>query len=304
MMKFYIMEEEQLNKETVMKQLNEMTLLDRFLFSEVMEDPEVSQIILEVIFGTEIRLLERPQAEKEFHKTPADRSIRIDVYAKDEDGNVYDTEVQRQGKGNLPKRSRLYQGLIDSTLLPPGILDFNEMKNCYVIIITPFDILGLSYYCYTFRMRCDEAPEKSLEDGGIRIFLNTRGTIRNSVSPELVELLHYIENVNGETEVTFESGRLERLHKRIQVIRNSKEIGVKYMQRWEERLLDREEARAEGTLLKLISIIRKMKNKGMDTGAMIELLEEDEAVVLQIYHLICEYPDSTDETIYQKLVLS
>jgi len=28
MMKFYIMEEEQLNKETVMKQLNEMTLLD------------------------------------------------------------------------------------------------------------------------------------------------------------------------------------------------------------------------------------------------------------------------------------
>jgi len=230
--------------------------------------------------------------------------IRIDVYAKDEEGNVYDTEVQRQGKGNLPKRSRLYQGLIDSTLLPPGILDFNEMKNCYVIIITPFDILGLSYYCYTFRMRCDEAPEKSLEDGGIRIFLNTRGTIRNSVSPELVELLHYIENVNGETEVTFESGRLERLHKRIQVIRNSKEIGVKYMQRWEERLLDREEARAEGTLLKLISIIRKMKNKGMDTGAMIELLEEDEAVVLQIYHLICEYPDSSDETINQKLVFS
>lgn len=156
-------------------------------------------------------------------------------------------------------------------------------------------------------MRCDEAPEKSLEDGGIRIFLNTRGTIRNSVSPELVELLHYIENVNGETEVTFESGRLERLHKRIQVIRNSKEIGVKYMQRWEERLLDREEGIAEEKarmLLKGISIIRKMKNKGMDTEAILELLAEDEAVVLQIYHLICEYPDSSDETINQKLVFS
>ena len=86
---------------------------------------------------------------------------------------------------------------------------------------------------------------------------------------------------------------------------------MKYMQRWEERLLDREEAREEAIaeekarmMLKWISTIRKMKNKGMDAEAIFELLEEDEAVVLQIYHLICEYPDSSDETINQKLVFS
>lgn len=82
-----------MNNETAMKQLKDLTLLDRFLFAQVIEDAQVYETILAIILGQEIVLSETPQAEKELRKTPQNRAIRIDVYARDLEGNVYDTEV-------------------------------------------------------------------------------------------------------------------------------------------------------------------------------------------------------------------
>jgi len=42
------------------------------------------------------------------------------------------------------------------------------------------------------------------------------------------------------------SERIKEIHKRISAIKSNEEIGVKYMQAWEEKLLDRQEARREG----------------------------------------------------------
>jgi hypothetical protein len=38
----------------------------------------------------------------------------------DEDDVIYEVEAQKENTHNLPKRSRLYQGIIDSKLLLPG----------------------------------------------------------------------------------------------------------------------------------------------------------------------------------------
>lgn len=53
---------------------------------------------------------------------------KIDVYALEEDDIVYDAEPQKTNTKNFPKRSRLYQGLIDSNLLPLGSIDFNALN--------------------------------------------------------------------------------------------------------------------------------------------------------------------------------
>ena len=66
------------------KTLEELTLLDRFLFAEVMDRPENMQILLEIIFSREMEL-EPPQTEKEVRKNPQKRSIRVDVWTMDED---------------------------------------------------------------------------------------------------------------------------------------------------------------------------------------------------------------------------
>ena len=61
-----------------------------------------------------------PQTEKEQRTSTDNRQIRLDVYAMDEDDVIYEVEAQKENTHNLLKRSRLYQGIIDSKLLPPG----------------------------------------------------------------------------------------------------------------------------------------------------------------------------------------
>lgn len=79
----------QLTLQESMKMLSEMTLLDRFLFSEVMSDPEAYTAALQIILGQdELRLLTPPQAEREVKTIPWLRSIRLDVYAVDEHGTI------------------------------------------------------------------------------------------------------------------------------------------------------------------------------------------------------------------------
>ena len=108
----------------VMKPLAELTLLDRFLFACVMEDRGTMELVLSIILGEEIHLAEQPQAEREMRTVPWLRSIRLDVYSVDEESRVYNAEVQKKNTGNLIKRSRFYQALIDSSLLAPGEIDF------------------------------------------------------------------------------------------------------------------------------------------------------------------------------------
>ena len=156
---------------------------------------------------------------------------------------------QKQNTFNLCKRSRYYQGLIDSKLLEPGQVDFNALGDTYIIIIAPFDLFGEGRYQYTFEMRCKENPEISLEDGAVRIFLNTRGQNPQDVSPELVELLSFIEHTNQTPADGYDSPKVRELQRQVSQIKSSEEIGVKFMQAWEERELDKKEAREEGRLL-------------------------------------------------------
>ena len=101
---------------------------------------------------------------------------------------------QKENTKNLPHRSRFYQALIDSKLLDPGEVDFSNMKDCYSIIIAPFDLFGRGLYQYTFQMTCAETGQP-LEDGATRIFLNTHGKNSEDISPELKELLYYMEHI-------------------------------------------------------------------------------------------------------------
>ena len=147
---------------------------------------------------------------------------------------------------NLPKRSRLYQSMIDSKLLEPGEKDFNKMNDVYIILIAPFDLFGEGKYMYTFQMTCQESFSVLLNDGATRIFLNTHGTNPEDVSPELVELLHYIENTTQDMADGCKSERIHKMQKRICSIKSSEEVSVKYMQRWEEMEMEKDKARAEG----------------------------------------------------------
>lgn len=96
-----------------MKKLQELTLFDKFLFDETMDIPEAHEAVLQIIFGDDnLKLLTPAQTEKEIRTAPWLRSIRLDVYAIDQEKRIYNTEAQKAEKKDLVKRSRFYQNLI------------------------------------------------------------------------------------------------------------------------------------------------------------------------------------------------
>ena len=271
-------------------QLKDLTLLDRFLFSETIEDPRNLQLILEIILGKEVLLKYLPQPEKEQKKSPLYRYIRVDVWSEDIYNTVYDVEVQKKDTRNLPRRSRFYQSLMDGRLLKPGESDFNQLKDICLIIIAPFDIFGYEKYQYTFEMRCREVPQLAMEDGATRIFLNTHGKNSEDVSPELVESLYYMEHSNQRTSVSYQSSRVRELQGNVNTIVENEEMGVRFMQAWEELLLERQEGREEGLQLgrkeglqlQLQNQIKKKLLKGQSVEQIAEALEETPERIQQL----------------------
>ncbi len=265
-----------------MKELKDLTLLDRFLFAEAVEDQETMEIILEIILGKEVILKHLPQAEKETRDFRWGKYVKLDVWANDIDDNVYDTEVQKQDTKDLPKRSRLYNGIIDSKLMKPGSKTYNALNDVFVIIIAPFDLFGKGLYKYTFEMMCEECPGIKLNDGATRIFLNTRGTDPTGVSDELIELLEYFEKTASKSESAASSEKIRKLQDKIDEIRSNEEIGERYMNYWEEVELAKQEAYEEGAEKTKKETALRMKEEGFDYEVIskITMLSKEEIEAL------------------------
>lgn len=282
------------------KSLQDLTLLDRFLFAEVMEDPKTFDNILSIILGEDISIKGRPQSEHENRTSPLKRQVRLDVWAEDETDAVYNIEAQKENTKNLPHRSRFYQALIDSKLLDPGEVDFSNMKDCYSIIIAPFDLFGRGLYQYTFQMTCAETGQP-LEDGATRIFLNTHGKNSEDISPELKELLYYMEHTTEE--ISCSTSRLQQIKNHVNIVKSSEEIGVKYMQEWEEKILEkrkaRAEGRAEGETFRLIQLIKKKIQKSKSFIQISDELEEEPDNIQSLYECISQNINLTTEEIYK-----
>lgn len=243
------------------KTLEELTLLDKFLFDETMDIPEAHEALLQIIFGTEkLHLLSPAQTEKEFRTAPWLRSIRVDVFSMDDAYQIYDTEMQAKYRDDLIKRSRYYQALIDSSLLAPGEADFNVLNNVFIIMIMPFDLFGQGKYCYTFTSSCREDRNLELADGGMRIFLNTKGTNDADVSSELVAFLHYVETLDENIADLPGNERVRKIHECVSRIKSSEEMGVKYMQSWEEKIIERQEGKAEGKAEDIMDLLMEFGN--------------------------------------------
>ena len=162
------------------------------------------------------------------------------------DETIYYTEMQKKNTGNLLKRSRYYQGQLDVSLLEPGSVDFNMLNDTCLILITPFDLFGKGLYRYTFSGVCEECSELKLRDGAARVFINTKGTNRNDFSQEFLDFMEYLMETTDQRAEKSSSERIREMHKEVKKIRASEKMGVKYMQKWEERVYDRLEGKAEG----------------------------------------------------------
>ena len=95
-------------------------------------------------------------------------------------------------------------------------------------------------------MRYDEITGLKLHDGATRIFLNTHGTDAEGVSEELIQLLRYFEKTTEENVAGSHSQKIENLQKRVEEIKQNEEVGIRYMNAFEEKMWERREGEMIG----------------------------------------------------------
>ena len=293
-------------EKNVATRLEDLNLINRFLFDEVMEDRESYQATVSILLGEDIELLAKPETEKELRVSPELREIRLDVVSMDRSGKLYYTEMQQKDTKNLRRRSRYYQAQLDVSLLAPGSKDFNLLNDSCLILVAPFDIFERGLYRYTFATFCKECPDLKLEDGATRVFINTRGKNKWVFSQEFLDFMEYLTNTTDEVAEKTESYRIKRIHEQVKRIRLSEKMGVKYMQLWEEKAYIREEGLeqglAEGRDKHLINIICKKLAKAKSLDQIADEVEES----LELVEKIClaaqkEAPAYDCNKIYMRL---
>ena len=230
------------------KTIQELNLSDDFLFAKVMADSEICRRVLEKILKVPIRKVEAPTTQRTIDLLFEGKGVRLDVYVNDDEGTVYNIEMQCSRKRNLPKRTRYYAGSIDLDLITAGE-DYINLKKAYVIFICTFDPFRDGRHIYTFENRCRENLSLSLGDESIKIFLNTRGTL-DDVDEEMKEFLAYVENTTDRFAAQAKSLLIRQIHRKVTEVKQNPKMEVEYMtlmQRDRENIeLGREEGRQEG----------------------------------------------------------
>ena len=219
---------------SINQKYSELEFSNAFMFSKVMKNRKLCKQLLEVILGVKIRRIVYQEEEKTLDHTVDSKSVRLDVYIEDDENTVYDVEMQTTNPGNLPKRSRYYQAMIDLNLLQKGE-NYNTLKKSYVIFICKNDIFKKGRHIYTFENICLQDKELHLNDEATKVFLNPVSDM-DDVDEELRNFLSYV--ASGEPVDTF----TQELMQEVEIARTNKDWEVEYMG-W---MADRQDAYNEG----------------------------------------------------------
>ncbi len=216
------------------KKLEELNMMDAFLFDVSTEKPEdaakIARTIVKRVMGHELQEI-TVENQKQFQGMDLwTRGIRMDLWVRenepDKDGanvvRLYDIEPNIY-EDDLPKRNRFYQAKADAKELPTGS-KFKQLPELIMIWILPYDPFGDDRMLYTVKNMVVENNKLVYNDGVLKFFLYTKG--KNGGSKELKDLLTYFEETTQDNAVDQE---LKEIQKIVGGIKESRETEDRYM---------------------------------------------------------------------------
>ena len=175
-------------------------------------------------------------------------------------------EMQNDSEGDdVRKRSRFYQGMIDTPILKSGKKTrYKHLPSTVIIFITQEDIFGKDRAKYTFSEQCEEEPDLPLGDGTKKIFLNMAS---KRGRPELISLLQYMKNTTLENpDIVVRDERILDLDRIVEEVKQSEE--------WEAVKMNLLEIGIEkGIEQSRTEIIRNMLNSGLSSKEVSEVTQ-------------------------------
>lgn len=210
------------------KKYEALTISDDFMFYKVMQNPDLCKELLEIVLDIDIDKLEYISRQEVIKDTYDGKGVRLDVYTKDAEGTIYNLEMQAVKIDDIPKRSRYYQGVIDTDTLKEGN-NYNKLNKSIILFICRFDLFGKGRPIYTFKNYCEEEPGLELGDAATKIFINSKWILdkdkweESIVKPKLINLLKYIEEGEATDEYT------EKLEVEVSKVKQDSVWREKYM---------------------------------------------------------------------------
>lgn len=266
---------------------HEFNLSDFALFLSVAKNPRAYRCMLSVFLDEPDIELEEVKVEQVVLNKVGKRAIRLDAWAKSTDNRQFNMEMQNDTKSDdVRKRSRFYQGMLDTPILKSGKeTKYKQLPSTVIIFITQEDIFGKDLAKYTFTEQCKEIAGMELEDGTSKIFLNLSS---KKGTPELVSMLQYIKKTRIDNpEILVKDSRILELDEIVTEVKSSEEWEAVQMNILEigiERGMKQgiQQGMQQGMQQKLVEQVEKKIKKGLSIAEIAEMLEENEEIIRKI----------------------
>ena len=222
--------------------LSELPLHNDFMFGQVMRSEEICKLFLEELLGINIQRIEFIDRQKDLSDSYEYHGIRLDVYLKDEQGTVFNVELESDRRHDLQKRVRFYQSGIDRSELPKGA-DYAVLSESYIIFICDFDYFHIGK-AVGERVSLLKGTDVPYEDGSHVFFLNSRYQEANA-SKSILEFLDLVQTNDVDKPYETALGRMLMVNKEAKQEKNAKDGRTHAIpkQKWTETAKSRTSAR-------------------------------------------------------------
>lgn len=254
-------------KEEDLKLLADFTLMDDDFMTIVFDrNIEATELVLNIILDRHDMKVIDVIAQREYKNPVTDgRSIKLDIYAEDSNGKVYDIEVQNNDSGADSHRARFHSSMLDTKMLKEK-QKFKELHDSYVIFITRNDYMKMGLPIYHVERTVQEA-ETLFGDGSHIIYVN--GSYIDDNTP-IGKLMHDFRCTNAVDMYYQELARPVRHFKEI-------EGGQYQMSQAMEERIERERINNSFELIK--NLMESMKMTAEQAMAALKISDADRAVL-------------------------
>jgi len=166
-----------------------LNLVDDIFFEKVAEDKEACEEMLQTILAMPSLQILKAETQK-FIRNVGTRSVRLDLWCKDELGRLFNVEMQKANDDDHIRRVRYYCANLDTVSTEEG-KEFNELPEIYIIYITRSDFLKGSKTIYHVERRLAETG-KLVYNGVNEIYVNTAV----NDGSEIAELMRFFAHSN------------------------------------------------------------------------------------------------------------
>ena len=155
-----------------LERIGRMTLFNDILFRNVAKDKDVARLFVRLFTGRESLDVVARDTQYSVVPVTGQRGVVMDLHIVDDEGSVFDFEIQDYRELHLALRARWYHSQLDWEHGPESGQEYDSLPQVQVVFIMRHDPFGQGRLLY--RVRKEAAPGLVYDDGSHTAFMNVR----------------------------------------------------------------------------------------------------------------------------------